>query len=78
MVGAQRGWIQWLKARSFFIVGQGSIPIRAYLKPWGNLEVVVECVAAPRDIILNGIVNRPHISGSKSIPASFENFKDIA
>jgi hypothetical protein len=35
---------------------------------------VVECVVAPRDIILNNSVTRAHISGSKPTPMSFKCF----
>jgi hypothetical protein len=33
------------------------------LEPWGHLEVVVEHVVSPRDIILNVIVTHANISG---------------
>jgi hypothetical protein len=42
------------------------------MEPWGNLEVVVERVVAPKDTILNSIVTRAHISGSKPTPMSFK------
>ena len=35
---------------------------------------MVERVVAPRDTILNGIVTRAHISGSKPTPMSFKFF----
>jgi hypothetical protein len=36
---------------------------------------MVEHVVAPRDTILNGIVTRAHISGSKPTPMSFKILK---
>jgi hypothetical protein len=66
-----KGLDPMVESEEFFTIGQGSIPMRVNLEPWGHLEVVVERVVAPKDTILNGIVTRAHISGSKPTPMSF-------
>ena len=44
------------------------------MEPWGHFDIVIEHAVAPIEIILNDIMTRAHISGSKPIPMSF-NFK---
>jgi hypothetical protein len=61
-----------VESEEFFTIGQGLILMRDLPGVMGHLEVVVEHVVAPRDTILNGIVTRAHISGSKPIPISFK------
>jgi hypothetical protein len=48
--------------------------MRDFLEPWGHLEVVFECVVAPYNIILGGLVTCAHISGLKPTSMSFNFF----
>jgi hypothetical protein len=66
-----KGLDPMVESEEFFTVGQGSILVRALPRAMGHLEVVVERVVTPRDTIINGIVTRAHISGSKPTPMSF-------
>jgi hypothetical protein len=61
-----------VRSEEFFSSGQGSIPLRDFLEPWGNLEVVVNYLVSPKDIKLNDIVTYSHISGSKHTLMSFK------
>jgi hypothetical protein len=56
-----------VRSKEVFTSGKGSIFMRDFLKPWGNLEVVVECVVAPIEIILNGLMTHAHINGPNHI-----------
>jgi len=42
------------------------------VKPWQHLDVVVEHVVAPREIILNDLMTFSCINGSSPMPMSFK------
>jgi len=59
----QRGWIQQWKSRIFSPLSMIQFSCELILESWGYLEVVVEHVVAPKEIILNGLMAHAHISG---------------
>jgi hypothetical protein len=53
-------------------MGNAQFPLEIFVETWGHLEVVVDTVVAPREIILNDLVTDAHINGSKPTPMSFK------
>jgi len=68
------GWVHWWGERRFSQVEKVQFPWGVFLEPWGLLEVVINHMVAPKEILLNDLINHAYISGSKPTSVSF-NFK---
>ena len=61
-----------VKSEEFFTSRQGSILMSTFHWDMGHLEVVVEHVVAPKEVVLNAPMAHAHISGANATSMSFK------